>query len=277
MTVQRLLKWTAIVIPGFAAVLYVLFLAGLWALQDHLMFGRSTKEIKETPAARGWRYEEVWCEVAGEKTHGWWIPVQGARGAVLFSHGSGRNISGYLEDVALFREQGLSVLLYDYGGYGSSSGKASESRCYADGFSMWDYLTQALKIPPEKIILAGSSLGGGVTVELATHVTPVAVILESTFTSVPDALSDAYPFIPADWICHIQFRNSDKIGRIHCPVLVVHGREDTVVPFAHGERLYEKVTGPKMFLEIHGAHHGGKFASRDIYTERLKLFIGKYL
>ncbi|HOH30238.1 MAG TPA: alpha/beta hydrolase [Candidatus Hydrogenedentes bacterium] len=277
MTVRRLLKWTAILLPGMAIILYALLLAGLWALQDQILFGRSSREIKETPSARGWPYEEVWCAVGDEKTHGWWIPVPEARGAVLFSHGSGRNISGYLEDAALFREQRLSVLLYDYGGYGSSTGKASEPRCYADGLAMWEYLVKTLKIPPEKILLAGSSLGGGVATELATRVAPAAVVLESTFTSIPDALSDAYPFIPADWICHLQFRNKDKMAGIPCPVLLFHSRDDTVVPFAHGRQLFENATEPKQFVEIRGAHHGGKFASRDVYSESLKQFIGKYL
>ncbi len=276
MTLLQRIKWMAIILPSLAVILYVLLLAGLWAMQDRLMYGRASKEVKETPAARGWQSEEVWCDVGGEKTHGWWIPVPEARGAVLFSHGSGRNISGYLEDAALYREQGLSVLLYDYGGYGSSSGKASEPRCYADARAMWSYLTETQGVPPEKIILAGSSMGGGVTVELATHVTPAAVILESTFTSVPDVLSDTYPFIPADWICHIQFRNKDKIQHITRPLLLFHSREDTVVPFAHGRQLYEKAPGPKTFVEIQGAHHGGKFTSRDLYSESLKKFIGEY-
>lgn len=277
MTVRQLFKWTAILLPGTVIILYALLLAGLWAMQDQLLFGRSSREIKETPSARGWPYEEVWCSVGNEKTHGWWIPIPEAHGAVLFSHGSGRNISGYLEDVALFREQGLSVLLYDYGGYGSSSGKASEPRCYADGLAMWEYLVKTLKIPPEKILLAGSSLGGGVTAELATRVTPAAVILESTFTSIPDALADSYPLIPTRWICRIQFHNKDKIGRIHCPVLLFHSRDDTVIPFAHGRQLFENATEPKHFVEIQGAHYGGKFTSRDVYSQSLKQLIRNYL
>ena len=88
------------------------------------MFGGRTHNVIETPAARDWPFEDVWLEVDGEKTHGWWLPVENARGAVLFSHGSGRNLSGYLEDTAFYRELGFSVLLYDYGGYGQSTGAA---------------------------------------------------------------------------------------------------------------------------------------------------------
>ncbi|NLV46783.1 MAG: alpha/beta hydrolase [Candidatus Hydrogenedentes bacterium] len=209
---KRIIKWTLIVIPALAVLLYLVLLAGLWAMQERLMFGRADTEIREMPDARGWTYEDVWCDVDGEKTHGWWIPLENARGTILFAHGSGRNISGYLEDVALYREAGFSVLLYDYGGYGASGGAASEARCYADARAMWDYLVDVRKMSADRIVLAGSSMGGGVTLGLAVQVSPAALILESTFTSVPDVLSEAYPFIPARWICRIQFRNMTGSG-----------------------------------------------------------------
>lgn len=272
---KKLVKWILILIPTLAAILYLVLLAGLWAVQDRLMFGRADAVVRETPDARGWPFEEVWCDVGNEKTHGWWIPLENGRGAVLFAHGSGRNISAYLEDVALYREAGLSVLLYDYGGYGASSGTASEERCYADARAVWDYLVNVKKISPDHITLAGSSMGGGVTMGLATQVSPGCLILESTFTSIPDVLSDTYPFIPAGWICHIQFRNIDKIGQVHCPVMVVSSRDDTVVPFAQGRKLFERANEPKMFVEISGAHYGGKFDSKDIYMRNLEAFLAQ--
>lgn len=270
---RKFLKWGTLGVLTLAVLCYLLLLGGLWAVQERLMFGRSSKEIQELPDTRGWAYEDVWCDVDGEKTHGWWIPLEHARGTVLFSHGSGRNVSGYLDDVALFRELGMSVLLYDYGGYGQSTGEASEERCYADARAMWKYLVETRGIAPRQIILDGSSMGGGVTAQLATEVDAAAVILESTFTSVPETLSDTYPFVPAKWICHIQFRNVDKVGRIKCPVLILHSRQDTVIPFEHSQRLLEKVAAPKMFVEIRGAHHGGKFDSRETYLQGLGTFV----
>jgi len=274
---QKILKWGIILTLTLVAILYLLLLAGVWAMQDHLMFGRRTQEIVETPEARNWSFEEVWLDVDGERTYGWWLPVSGARGTVLFSHGSGRNISGYLEDVALLHEAGLSVMLYDYGGYGSSTGEPSENRCYADARAVWDYLVQERGIQPDKIVLAGSSMGSGVTCGLAAQVSPAAVILESAFTSIPDTLWDTYPFFPANWICHIQFRNIDKVGKFQCPVLIVHSKDDTVVPFAHGLQLYQRVTAPKTFVEIQGGHYGGKFKSKDVYLQGLKTFLDNYV
>lgn len=277
MHVRKVAMWSVVVVLALAGVLYALLLLGVWAMQDRLMFGRRTATVLDTPASRNWPCEEVWAGVAGNKTYGWWLPVKDARGVVMFSHGNGRNIGGYLDDVAFFRDLGFSVLLYDYGGYGRSEGNPSEARCCADARAMWDYLVKTRGIPPGQIVLVGSSMGGGVTADLATHVAPAAIILESTFTSVPDAVADAYPFIPARWISHIQYRNIDKVGGIRCPVLVIHSKDDTVVPFEHGRRLFERITAPKSFVEIRGAHRGGKFTSRETYTEGLKRFLETYI
>lgn len=273
MRYSKLIRRVSVVLVLVAAGVYGLLIAGVWCFQDKLMFGRRTTVETETPAARQWEYEDVWFDVAGGKTHGWWLPVKYERGAALFSHGSGRNISGYLDDCAFFRDLGYSVLLYDYGGYGQSTGEPSEARCYADIRGMWDHLVNVRKISPNRIILAGCSMGGGVTADLAAEVKAGGVILESTFTSIPDALQAMYWWIPAKYISHIQFRNIDKVPRIQSPVLVVHSRDDTVVPLEQGRQLYDHVVTPKKFLEIHGSHGGGKFASKAIYGPAIKEFL----
>lgn len=188
-----------------------------------------------------------------------------------------KNISHYLDDAAIFRDLGFSVLVYDYGGYGQSTGKPSEARCCADIRAIWHYLLDVQHISPARIVLAGASLGGGVTADLAAEVTPGAVILESTFKSIPNALADTHPWIPACISTRIQFRSIDKVQRIGCPVLVIHSLEDTVVPIAHGRALYDRVLFPKAFVEIHGAHRGGKFSSREVYTAGLKGFLDTYM
>ncbi len=273
----KILLWGGVILLVLCVALYLLLLVGIWAFQEQLLFAGRTHEIVTTPTARGWDYEEIWLPVAGEQTHGWWLPLAEARGVVLFAHGSGRNISGYLEDAELFRDLGFSVLLYDYGGYGQSTGSPSETRCVADARALWDYLVETRTIPPGQIILAGSSLGGGVTGALAAQVNPAAVILESTFTSMPDAAQDMLPFIPARWLCRIQFRTGDVVERLSCPILIVHSKDDAVVPFSHGQQLFARAREPKLFVEIEGAHYGGKFRSRETYTAGLKRFFESYV
>jgi alpha-beta hydrolase superfamily lysophospholipase len=256
-----------------AAGLYVLLFAGVWAFQETILFHGRTAETTQTPESRHWPYEDVWIYVRGGRTHGWWLPVENARGAVLFSHGSGKNISHYLDDAACFRDNGFSVLLYDYGGYGQSTGSPSESRCYTDIQAMWKHLVQERKIASERIVLAGCSMGGGVTADLAARVKPGAVILESTFQSIPDAAAETLWWLPVKALTRTQFRSIDKVSRIQCPVLVVHSKDDTVVPFDQGRRLYEAIRTPKQFVEIHGGHSTGKFSSKDVYGTALKQFL----
>ncbi|NLF56324.1 MAG: alpha/beta fold hydrolase [Candidatus Hydrogenedens sp.] len=251
--------------------------AGLWVFQESLMFNGRTAEIVQTPGELGWAFEELWLEVPGGRTHGWWMPLEGARGAVLFSHGSGKNVSHYLDDAEIFRNLGFSVLLYDYGGYGRSAGKASEQRCYADVRAVWGHLTGKLGVSPEKVVLAGASMGGGVTSELAAEVTAGAVVLENTFTSVPDVAGDTLPWLPRFVMTRLQFRNIEKVPRFRSPLLVVHSVDDDTVPFSHGRRLFEAAGQPKEFLQISGSHGGGKFSSGEVYSGGVGAFLERHL
>lgn len=276
MKLFRVLRIGVLGLALLAGGIYGLLCLGVWAFQDELLFWRRTTELTRQPDALGWNYEDVWVTAAGQRTHGWWIPAAHARGVVLFSHGSGRNVSHYLEAVAFFRDLDFSVLLYDYGGYGQSEGRPSEARCYADIRAMWEHLVQERGIAPECIVLVGSSMGGGVTADWAAEAPAGAVLLESTFLSVPDAAQDVYGWLPFRWLARVHFRNIDKVPRIQCPVLVIHSSDDAVVPFSHGKKLYDAVTAPKQFVEIRGGHSGGKFDSKDVYAAGLKEFFGQF-
>jgi hypothetical protein len=136
------------------------------AVQRAIVFP-ATRGMFWNPADAGWAYRDVVLHVNGYTTHGWFIPVPRSRGAILYSHGNGGNISGRQPGLAIWRELGFDVLIYDYGGYGKSTGKASEKRCYEDIRACWRWLVEEHRIPPERIILFGRSLGGAVTADLA--------------------------------------------------------------------------------------------------------------
>jgi len=267
--IRRAAKWTGVLVLALALA----FCGGVWLFQEAILFNGRTAEILETPADLDWSFEEFRLEVPGGVTHGWWIPLENARGAVVFSHGSGKNISHYLDDARIFRDLGFSVLLYDYGGYGLSTGKPSERRCYADIRAVWRHLTETLGVPPERVVLAGASMGGGVTSDLAAEVQPAAVVLECTFTSVPEAVRDTLPFLPHPLLTRIRFRNLDKVPGFRAPLLVLHSADDDTIPFAHGERLFAAAKEPKAFARITGSHGGGKFSSGPAYTEPLREFL----
>lgn len=270
---RRIFRRMLISAFGISAAVYVGLVALLYAAQASIVFIPSS-EICRTPSDVGWEYEEVSLDVGQEKTSAWFIHAQTpSKGVILFSHGNAGNISGRLESAGLFREMGYDVLLYDYGGFGESTGTPSEERCYQDIRAAWRYLTEDREIAPNKIVLHGRSLGAGPTCQLATEVVPAATIIESAFTSVPDVAQKLYPFIPAKLVVTIKFDNSAKIGRFQSPVLVVHSPDDTLIPFDHGKKLFELADEPKTFLEISGDHNEGFWTSREQYTNGVTDFL----
>jgi len=259
------------VILAFAG-LYVVF----YFAQTGLIF-RGDPVMGKTPDELGWDFEEVALPVTGETTYGWFIPVEDARGAVLFSHGNDGNMSTRLEMVRRLRGYGLSVLLYDYGGFGRSTGRPSEKRVYADARAMWDYLTEAQGVPPHRIVLYGRSFGGGATCELARRVQPAGVVLDSVFTSMADAAFSDYPWFPASVFLRHRFDNKAKMAEITAPVLLIHSQGDTLYPYAHGRELLALAGEPKYFLEVYGDHGEGAAVSPRLYDQGWDDFLTRVL
>ncbi len=259
-----------------AAVLFA-FKSSMWQrLQNSLIF-YPTRELYRTPAAMGWDYEDVWLAVGTERTHGWWIPQENPRGTVLFSHGNAGNIADRIESVALLRSFGLSVFAYDYGGYGLSSGKCSEQRCFEDAYAAWQYLTEERGIAPERIIIFGRSLGGAVTIDLAARVKPAGIVVESTFTNIEDMAKHLFPRLPLHAWVSVRFASIEKISAVRAPLLLFHSREDEVVPFVLGQALFTAAPHPKRFVEIHGPHNNGFALSGDLYTSAWHSFLDEVL
>jgi fermentation-respiration switch protein FrsA (DUF1100 family) len=260
----------------YVVTFVMIFLAGTMflssVLQSKIVFP-ATIQMYTGPEFAAWNGEVVKLDVMGESTVGWYFPIPDAKGTVLFSHGNGGNISLWIHAIDVYRDLGLNVLLYDYGGYGQSTGSPSEKRCYADIRAMWDWLTQAKGIAPKSIVLVGRSLGGGVTSHLAAEVTPGAVSLESTFLSATKVGKEALPILPIGLILRHKFDTESRIVQFSAPVLVCHGKHDEVIPYHHGPDLYEKITQPKHFLEIQGGHNDGYERSRKEYAGALSEFV----
>ena len=262
--------WILVILLSVLGVL----LGRAYFLQDDLIFPR-TRDIYRTPADSpfNWEYQDVFVDVNGEKTHGWLVPLENARGFALFSHGNAGNIADRLESIQLLRRMGFSVLAYDYGGYGKSEGRPSEKRVYADVEAMWKYLTEDYGVNPDQVVIFGRSLGGAAAAHLASKVQPAAVVLESTFTSIPDVVrSLPLGFLLAPCIRH-RLPSIEKVSQIHAPLLVIHSQTDDVIPYALGRELYETANSPKTFFEIHGGHNEGFVLSMDSYIEAWDEFL----
>jgi fermentation-respiration switch protein FrsA (DUF1100 family) len=209
----------------------------------------------------------------GTALHGWWLPpADPAAGAVLVAHGNGGNITHRGRMAAdLNRVLGAGVLLFDYPGYGKSEGKPSEKGCYAAGEAAYRWLTDGAKVPANRVVLLGESLGGGTAVELATRHDHRALVLVFTFTSLPAVAKFHYPWLPTHTLMRTRFDNLSKMGRCTRPVFVAHGTADEVVPFAHGEALFAAAKEPKAFLRLEGFTHNIMLG--DQFYEGLKRFL----
>jgi fermentation-respiration switch protein FrsA (DUF1100 family) len=168
---------------------------------------------------------------------------------LLLSHGNAEDLGSVRSLLPGLANLGFSVFVYDYRGYGLSQGKPSERHVYADIDGAYDYLTGKLGVAPDRIVAYGRSLGAGASVDLAARRPLGGVILESPFLTAFRFMTRV-PLFPFD-----KFRNVDKIGRVRCPLLILHGEADEIVPFWHGRRLFDKAPGRKMFVAIPGAHH----------------------
>jgi fermentation-respiration switch protein FrsA (DUF1100 family) len=195
----------------------------------------------------------------GTKLHAWWFPHDDDEGTVLYCHGNAGNLSHRREMFMAWHQQmKMSVLIFDYPGYGKSDGNPSEAGCYEAGEAAYQWLTKSAGVAPESILLYGGSLGGGVAVDLASRHPCRALVLVAAFTSVPDLAQKLYPWLPARWLVRHRFDNLEKIARSAYPVFIAHGDRDSLIPISQSERLYAAANEPKRFFVLEGhEHHEG--------------------
>jgi len=265
--------WIVIIVTSVCVV----FIALLFVLQSRYVY-YPDRILLADPGAIELHFESISFETTdGVKLSGWFIPSERARGVILFCHGNAGNISHRLDSIQIFHRLGLDVFIFDYRGYGQSQGKPTESGTYQDADAAWRYLIEERQVTPTEIIVSGRSLGRGVASWLAQSHTPGALILESTFNSIRDIAARLYPFLPVRLLLRFEYNTADYLGRVSCPVLIVHSREDEIMPFSHGRRLFEVANEPKRFLELTGTHNEGFLTSGKRYEEGLNAFISEYI
>ncbi len=263
-----------------AASFYVLLALMLFLFQDRMVFlsNMPGRTLTATPKDAGFDFEDVLLETSdGLKLHGWYVPAAQTSGVVLFLHGNAGNISHRLDSIAIFHELGLDTLIIDYRGYGRSQGKPSERGIYLDAEAAWHYLVSSRGVAADRIIVFGRSLGGAVAAWLASQYTPAALIVESSFSSALDMARKLYPFMPVRLITRLEYPVSQYVSRLQCPLLVIHSRDDEIIPFTMAEAIYDSATEPKSLLEIWGDHNNGFLLSGDRYLSGINEFIQKHL
>ena len=221
----------------FAA--YVMYMISLAACQRYLVFPRYAAKPLPDAGQGVPGLERVWIDTPEGRVEGYFLPGAGASAdrpgpAVIFAHGNAELIDHWPLDMAAYRAAGISVLLPEYRGYGRSAGSPTESKINQDMLKFHDWLTARPEVDQRRIIYHGRSIGGGAVCALATQRPPAAMILQSTFISVRE-LSKRY-FVPSFLIVD-PFDNESAIARLDCPILLFHGRRDTIVPYWHAEQL----------------------------------------
>jgi len=233
------------------------------------------RSLDRTPADIGADYRDVSIRTSdGVTLHGWYIHGSGDR-VLLFFHGNAGNISHRLESIRQFLQLGLSVLIIDYRGYGQSEGRTTEQGIYRDAEAAWDYLTGTLDTPADRIIVFGRSMGASAAASLAAKHRPLALIIESSFTSVPDIAGEYYPWLPVRWLSRLRHSAKEFVRKTDSPVLVIHSRDDEIVPFHHGQSIFEAADEPRTFVEIRGTHNDAFLRDEQAYLSGLRSFLGR--
>ena len=185
----------------------------------------------------------------GAKITAVYLEVPDSRQLLIYSHGNGEDIGMVLDFLKGFSARGISVLVYDYPGYGTSSHKPTESGVYAAADAVYKFATQTLNFAPEQIVLYGRSLGSGPSCWLAERYPVNRLILDGAFTSTYRVITRIKLF-PVD-----KFDNLSRLKHINCPILSIHGKKDRTVPFEHAMKSWKVLRGEKQKLWVDSAGH----------------------
>lgn len=248
------------------AMAYLAFAAMAFFASEGLIFLPHPSSYRDKPDAI------KLTSANGRRISAFYLPNPTARFTLLVSHGNAEDLGDdryWLEDL---RRAGFSVFAFDYQGYGTSEGKPTEKGSYEDEEAAYNFLVAKLGTPPERVIIFGRSVGSGPAVHLAARKPAAAMILQSPFLSAFRVLT-RIPLLPFD-----RFPNYREIRKVHCPLLVIHGTGDSVIPFAHGYKLFELANGPKQFAAFSGADHNDlELVAGPKYYEDIRLFAASLL
>ena len=248
----------------------------MWRWFEHNQVYHPSRVLDASGAELNRPFEDVWFKAKdGVKLNGWFYPGTNDsprnKLAILLCHGNGGNISHRLDVVGALLDTGASVFLFDYRGYGRSEGRPTEPGTYADAEAAYDWLRQK-GFSPTNIIAFGESLGGGIASGLAARVPLGGLILQATFSSIPDVGAEIYPWLPVRWLCSIKYDTCQRLPALAIPVMIMHSRADELINFRHAERNFAAAKEPKLMWEIKGDHND-PVADRSNFMEGMEKFL----
>lgn len=244
-------------------------------LENRLIFHPRT-EILRTPRDVGLAYQDIYFTTADNvRLNGWFIPHPQASVTMIWFHGNAGNIADRVDNIKLLHDRtGINIFIFDYRGYGRSPGSSSETTTYLDGEAAMHFVRAQLQVESKNLVIFGRSLGAAVAAEMASRHDSRAVILESPFVSIKEMAKVVLPAVPIGRLLSAKFDVIEKVGKITAPMLVLHGDQDEIIPFEHGQNVFAAAHEPKQFYPIKGAGHNDTFiVGGNAYYERLRSFI----
>ena len=247
------MKRDADIILVFALIVYCAVVVAIRHTQSYAIFQSGGPSF--APPAHLDISEAELTTPDGERLHAWWLQTQGAQKTILYCLPNSTNVSHHVSRLNTFNKMGVNGLLFDYRGYGKSTGRiSSEQHIYTDGLTAWNYLTTEKRIDPEDIIIWGRSLGGGVAAEIARSKKIAALVLESTFFSLDEIVRRQYWFLPTTKLLKFHFQNGRKLKQVSAPVVIIHSVDDHFIPFDHADKLFACASRPKFIIRTTGSH-----------------------
>jgi uncharacterized protein len=266
---REMLRMRMLSVVVFLAGAVTIALALVWVLQRRMIYFPLPQDVAHAASALE-RAEDVTFETAdGLLLHGWFAsPAQSNGATVLIFNGNAGDRSSRAPLATALTRAGFSVLLFDYRGYGRNPGQPTEPGLVADARAARQYVSSRADVDPARLVYFGESLGAAVAVALAVEQAPAALVLRSPFTSLADMARLQFPFLPT-FLLRDRLESLNQISRVDCPLLVITGDRDSVVPPAQSRRLYEAAPGPKRFVLIAGADHNDYelLAGQQLITE----------
>ena len=246
-------------------------------LDQLLIYQPSTWTERNWREVSGLPLKEVWIPVEqGVRIFAWYVDAGPNQPVLLWCHGNAGNISHRLDNLWELYRRGLSVLLFDYRGYGKSSGEPSESGFYGDALASYDHLIMRQGVRSEQVVVFGRSLGAAVASEVVKQRSAAGLILEGAFPSMQSMADYHYFGLPARWFVDAEFNLSRKLSSIRIPIFSIHGERDTIVPMQLGKEVYEAARHPKAWYPVPGAGHNDvPFVGGQAYFQRMMTFIHK--
>src|SRR5215813_3321571 len=267
---MAIIRW--LLISGVC--LYVLFGGMLYLMQRSMLYHPTATRISPADAGLPQAQEAILTTSDGEKLVAWHVPPRGEKPVVIYFHGNAEIVPWRVERHRATIANGTGLIALNFRGYGGSTGTPTEDGLHRDAAAAYAFAAE--RYPPQRLVLWGHSLGTGLAVRLASEKPVGKLILEAPYSSTVDVSASLFPYVPVRWLMKDQLRSDERIGKVHVPLLIMHGVQDDVISIKFGERLFALANEPKRFIRYDkGGHidldeYGAGEAAHAFLTEGVK-------